>query len=279
VSESTPETAAPVLRDTLAADLRRLGVPAGGLVLAHVSLSALGWVVGGPVAVVQALLDVLGPRGTLVVPTYSGQNSEPAYWRDPPVPQPWWDTIRAAMPGFHVKVTPTHGMGAVAEVLRNWPVARRSNHPTASFAAIGPLADQLTERHPLSPMLGASSPLARIGPADGLVLLLGVGHDRNTSLHLAEYGAPGAALSARHGAAVSVQGERRWVTWPDLIFEHADFAALGAAYERTGAVRVGPVGHGTARLMPQTDLLRFAGAWFAQHRADPSRRAGAAAGP
>src|SRR3954462_14269762 len=61
----------PVTARSLAADLRALGVPAGGLVLTHSSLSALGWVAGGPEAVVAALLAALGPDGTLVVPSFS----------------------------------------------------------------------------------------------------------------------------------------------------------------------------------------------------------------
>src|SRR5258706_11074241 len=90
----------PRARATLAADLTKLGVRAGSVLLVHSSVSALGWVAGGPVAVVQALRDALGPEGTLVVPTHTPDNSDPATWRNPPVPESWWQVIRDNMPGF-----------------------------------------------------------------------------------------------------------------------------------------------------------------------------------
>lgn len=72
-------TPAPRTRDTLAADLRQLGVAEGMTLLVHSSLSSLGWVCGGPVAVVQALMDALTPSGTLVMPTFTGDYCDPEH--------------------------------------------------------------------------------------------------------------------------------------------------------------------------------------------------------
>jgi len=82
-------TPSPRTRRSLAEDLVRLGVAPGDLLLLHSSLSSLGWVAGGAQAAVLALLDALGPRGTLVVPAQSGDNSDPSDWSRPPVPQDW----------------------------------------------------------------------------------------------------------------------------------------------------------------------------------------------
>ncbi len=88
------KTPSPRTRSSLARDLRSLGIKAGDLVLVHSSLSSLGWVAGGAPAVVLALRDVLGEGGTLVVPTQTGDNSDPKDWSRPPVPEAWWPLIR-----------------------------------------------------------------------------------------------------------------------------------------------------------------------------------------
>jgi aminoglycoside 3-N-acetyltransferase len=247
-----------------------LGVRAGSVLLVHASMSSLGWVVGGPVAVAQALVDALSPEGTLVVPTHTPDNSDPSGWRNPPVPVEWWPVIRAHMPGFDPVLTPSRWMGRVSEVVRSWPGARRSTHPHVSFAALGPRAEEITAGHALDEMLGERSPLARVYDLDGDVLLLGVGHDSNTSLHLAEYRVA-RPLRAAHGASVlDAQGRAGWVQWSDVALDETDFVRLGAELETelevTGDVVIGPVGSAECRLLRQRPAVDFAVAWMQEHR-------------
>ena|SRR5690625_2528350 len=161
-------------------EFRRIGLHKGQTVLAHGSLSSLGWVAGGPVAVIEALLAALGPTGTLVMPSHSAENTEPSTWGNPAVPEVWWPIIRSEMPPFEPAKTPTRGMGRIAEAFRTWPGSVRSNHPTTSFTALGPHARAITEDHALEEAFGERSPLARLYDLDGYVLLLGVGHDSNS---------------------------------------------------------------------------------------------------
>jgi aminoglycoside 3-N-acetyltransferase len=263
---------APATVDSLAANLAALGVTPGMTLLVHSSLRALGWVCGGAQAVVLALEQALGPAGTLVMPTHTSDLTEPSYWQHPPVPEAWWPIIRAEMPAFDPALTPTRGMGAIPECFRAQPGTRRSPHPHASFAARGPHAAAITGAHALADGLGDGSPLGRIYERDGWVLLLGVGHGNNTSLHLAEYRAafPGKA-TIRQGAPITVDGVRQWVEFDDLDWNDADFVQIGADFARdTGLERQGPVGAATARLLPQRALVDYAAAWLPQHRHAPS---------
>ena len=123
----------PATVESLEADLRALGLAAGQVVLVHSSLSSLGWVAGGAQAVLAALMNVLTDSGTLVMPAFSGGNSEPSLWRAPPVQEVWWQIIRDHMPAFDRKLTPTRRMGAIPELFRSAADVRRSDHPACSW--------------------------------------------------------------------------------------------------------------------------------------------------
>jgi aminoglycoside 3-N-acetyltransferase len=258
----------PITVGSMVGDLRALGVEEGVTILAHSSLSALGWVAGGAHAVVQALEEALGPEGTLVMPAQSNHLTDPASWINPPVPASWFETIREETPAFDPAITPTREMGAVVECFRSQPGVVRSNQPHDSFCARGPHATIIVEGHGLAFGLGESSPLARVYDLDGFVLLLGVGHESNTSLHLAEYRVewPGKKVIAQ-GAPMTIDGERRWERFQDVDLNSADFEALGADFERdTSAVRIGRVGLAESRLMSQRTAVDYAVSWIPAHR-------------
>jgi aminoglycoside 3-N-acetyltransferase len=251
---------------SLSVDLRALGVASGGVVLLHSSLRSLGFVVGGAQAVVQALLDVVGSDGTLVVPTHTSDNSDPVDWQHPPVPESWWPVIREQAPGFDPALSRSRSMGVIAESVRTWPGALRSNHPWVSFAAVGAHAADVTADHQLDDALGERSPLGAVYRLDGSVLLLGCGYDSNTSLHLGEWRQASPPRAARGSAVRNPDGSSRWVTWTDVAEDEGDFEQLGADFEATGAAAVRLVGNATGRLMPARSLVDFATDWFATHR-------------
>ena len=260
-------TPTPLTIDSIAEQLAAVGLAAGQTVLVHSALSKLGWITGGPEAVIMALLKVLGPQGTLMMPTHTTQNTDPAMWQHPPVPESWITVIRENMPAYNPATTPTREMGALPELFRTWPGAVRSDHPVASFAALGPNAAYLTADHRIEYDVGDGSPIGKLYELDGCVLLLGVGHGNNTSLHLAEFRSdwPGKPR-VKTGSAMLVDGKRQWVAYEGLDINSDDFEQLGTDYEARHPVQRGKVGNAEVRFFRQRPIVDFAVEWIPQHR-------------
>ncbi|QSG05784.1 aminoglycoside N(3)-acetyltransferase [Halapricum desulfuricans] len=264
--ELVERTDEPVTTDRIVDDLRSLGVDTGDTLLVHASLSAIGWVAGGPQAVVDALQRAVGETGTVVVPTHTPQYIDPEQWSNPPVPEAWFESVRASMPPYRPAVTPSHGVGAIPECLRTYPEAVRSRHPLFSFAALGADAAAIAGDHRLDFGLGEGSPLGRIYDRGGRVLMLGTGYETNTSIHLAEYRASVSTERAEHRAPVRRDGERVVVAFEDIETSTDDFERLGAAFERSAEVKRESVGEANATLVAQQALVDFAVEWLEENR-------------
>ena len=264
------QTKTPATIESLQADFTALGIEKGMVLLVHSSLSAIGWVCGGAAAVIMALQEVLEETGTLVMPTHSTDLSEPSQWKNPPVPEAWWQTIRETMPAYDPDLTPTRSMGRIAETFRKQNGVFRSAHPHSSFCARGPQATYLINNHSLAYGLGENSPLARIYDLHGFVLLLGVGHLSNTSMHLAEYRAtfPTKRVVQESGPILQA-GSRTWITFEDIYVDASDFDRIGDGFLRSDegkVVRHGKVGIANCQLMPQRALVDFAVDWLEKNR-------------
>lgn len=260
-------TLTPLTVTSLAAKLRDCGLAEGQTVLVHLAMSQLGWIAGGAEAVILALLDAVGESGTLMMPAHSTHNTDPGAWQHPPVPESWWQTIRDHTPAYNPLTTPTRGLGAVPELFRNWPGVLRSAHPVLSMAALGPQAVYLVADHALEEEAGDRSPLGRLYALDGHVLLLGVGHANNTSLHLAEFRAdyPGKRMQ-RTGSAIWVDGCRQWVAYETLETHDDDFEQIGEAFDTAQGIEVQRINSAPVRFFRQRLLVDFAVTWIEQHR-------------
>jgi aminoglycoside 3-N-acetyltransferase len=251
----------------LAEQFAGCGLAAGQTVVVHMSMSKIGWIAGGPEAVIRALLKVLTPAGTLMMPTQTTSNTDPANWKDPPVPEHWWPVIREHMPAYNPATTPTREMGVVAELFRTWPGARRSAHPIGSFAALGAQAAYLTGDHRLLDEFGLTSPLGRLYELDGYVMLIGVGHGNNTSLHMAEWRADWPGKPYIHqGVAMLVDGVRQWIKFDEIDFNADDFDLIGDSYEAGHHIPRGKVGKAEVRFMKLRPLMDYAVEWMEQKR-------------
>ncbi|MFB7218915.1 aminoglycoside N(3)-acetyltransferase [Streptomyces sp. NPDC056227] len=250
-------------RSRLAGQLSRLGVERSGVLLVHASMRAVGAVSGGAGAVIGALRDALGEGGTLIVPSFTPENSDtsPQYRnRVRGLPDHAREAVRAGMPPFDPATTAAPSMGRLAEAVRLTPGAARSSHPQTSFAALGPLAGKLLAHHRPDCHLGEDSPLARLYDVRAHVLLLGTGFDSCTAFHLGEYRVP-TPPRRTYRCVVTTRGGRHWWEYEDVALDDSDFTALGAEFARTdngAAVRSGPVGSATGRLFDFTDAVDFA---------------------
>jgi len=235
-----------VTRRDIVDGLRALGLRVGNTALVHSSLSSLGYVEGGADAVIDALLEVVGLEGTILVPTLTG--SEALSADRPPI----YDPAR----------TPCW-TGLVPETFRQRPEAVRSLHPTHSVAAIGARAQDLTSGHEYSiTPCGPDSPYGRLVALKGCILFLGVTHHCNTTLHHVEeivgvpyHMQPGlVAARVRRGNAVEVihvmihrYGARR------------DFERLEPLFRERGIQCDGMVGQAHVRLIDAARMVDLAG--------------------
>ena len=260
----------PVTVDSLEADFTAIGIESGMVLVVHSSLSAMGWVNGGPVGVIIALQHVLGSTGTLVMPAHSTGLSDPREWENPPVPQSWWHIIRETMPAYRPDLTPSRNMGVISETLRKQKGVLRSSHPHFSFCALGARAREITDHHSLAFGMAEESPVAKVYDLGGHVLLLGVGHDRNSSLHLAEYRAtyPTKRI-VQEGTPICTSGVRTWTTFENIELDASDFERIGDAFVNSEAgneVHHGRVGLADCQLMPPREIVDFAVAWIEENK-------------
>ncbi len=256
-----------VIKEDIQKALQSVGVRPGQTVMVHTSLSSFGFVCGGAQTVIEALLEAVGTEGTIMMPSQSWKNLDPESGVHGEVPKEWWPVIRENWPAYHKEVTPTNTMGAVAEMFRRWPGALRSDHPARSVAAYGKYAGYLTENHDISNIFGDGSPVGKLYELDGYVLLMGVGYNKNTSLHLADARAeyPGKHM-VKESSAVMEQGQRVWKTYETLYVDGEDFDEIGTAFEQCHKVRKASLGNGAITLMRQRELVDFAVRWIEENR-------------
>ena len=260
-------------RRQLSGQLRDLGLTEGDVVMAHAALRSVGPVLGGPDSLIGAILDAVGPGGTLLVYTdwngdyfelLDAQGRVPAAWRDDVAP---FDALSSRA---------IRDNGALAEFVRTRPGALRSGSPGASCAAIGARAAWLTADHALDYGYGERSPFARLAEAEGKVLMLGAPLDTMTLLHHAEHLAEVSGKRViRYEVPFAIGGGTFWRlgeefdTSQPVVDGLADdyFATIVSEFLAGGQGASGLVGHAASVLVPAVEIVAFAKAWIEQWHA------------
>jgi aminoglycoside N3'-acetyltransferase len=220
-----------ISQQELVDQLRTLGVDAGGVLVVHTSFSKVGPVEGGPEGLIDALRAVLGREGTLVMPSMTDDD----------------DHV------FDAKATECIELGIVADTFWRIPGVLRSDSPHA-FSAAGPKAALITADHPPDVPHGLDSPVGRVFEMDGQVLLLGVGHSENTTIHLAESMAGVRYRQPKH-ITVLEGGRPMRLDYGEIDHCCENFTMADGWLEDRGLQRRGTVGHAEARLVRSRDVV------------------------
>jgi len=259
------QTCTRVSRADIASGLRDLGIDRGDVVFVHSSLSTFGYVEGGADTVIDALLDVLGPDGTLAMPTFT--------WGE------FHDKIGIV---FDVANTPCE-TGRIPETFRKRPGVIRSGHICHSVAACGPHAEEILGDGVSS--FGKGSPFDALYRLNAWNLLLGVGFSSCTALHSAEE-----RVQVPYRAYRDFR--RSKIVWPDGKVEPSraveylrqdgsanDFDKMYDVLERAGVLRVRRIGEArciNVRIRDVIDhavgLLKRDPYFLSRYPGGPSRR-------
>jgi aminoglycoside N3'-acetyltransferase len=263
--------------ESLARDLRALGLGEGDLVMVHASLRKIGPVDGGADGVLDAIESVIGAGGTIFM-TLGAQDDWG--WVNERPEDERARLLADAVP-FDARTTPADpDIGVLAEVFRTRPRTVVSDHPEGRFGASGSLATHLTEDVPWHHYYGPGSPLERFVAAGGKVLRLGADLDTVTALHHAEYltDVPHKRHVRRHRLVLDGGGgtviraveclddsdgivDRREIDGSDEDY----FASILTAYLETGRARTGMVGGAPSELVNGADIVAFGAAWMRVH--------------
>lgn len=172
-----------VFPDELSEGFGRLDLGEGDSVVMHASLEGLGVVEGGAAMVLHRLLSLLGKSGTLLMPTFTSITRHSDTHESYTKPGCWCEGHEDRHVPFIPELQPDKNIGAIAHRLCSWPASRRSRHPAYSFVAVGRHGDELVRDYSLDdPLL----PIKRFLKHDPLVLMVDVGFDHVTAIHVAE---------------------------------------------------------------------------------------------
>lgn len=249
-------------KETLKRQLRTLGIQPGDHLIVHSSLRAMGWVSGGPQAVVEALIETITNKGTIVMPSQSPDNSDPYYWMAPPVPKEWHQSMREEMPAYDPNLTPLREMGKVAECLHRHPETIRSPHPAHSFIAWGNKAKEWMSEHPLEDSFGEGSPLGKMMKDEVKIILIGTDFDSCTALHFAEF-AQETKKYMPQGSAMMINGKRVWKEYRWLDMNSDRFPKI--AHDYPGEMIEGKLGQAKTYIVRMRPFVEFGIHWLKQH--------------
>ncbi len=252
----------------LVRQLTELGLGDGDAVMTHAALRSVGPMPERGATLVAAILEAIGPKGTLLAYTDWDTRYEQLFDTSGRIPAALADAVT---PFDAVTSRATPDNGALPEIVRTWPGALRSGNAGASVAAVGARAEWFTADHPIDYGYGEGSPLAKLVAAGGKVLMVGAPLDRMTLQHHAEHLAaiPGKRVRryevpfAKDGRTVWRMVEEFNTSIPVVAGLPDDyFAEVVTQFLATGRGRRGKVGAANSVLVSAPEIVDFAVRWL-----------------
>lgn len=250
-------------KEQLKEQLSLLGVEEGMTLMVHASMKSFGYVCGGSETLIDAVLELLGYEGTLVVPLQSSDNTEPSYWQNPPIDVSLYPEVRKHHPAFHMHHSDCSNMGVFVEGVRHREGCIISSHPNAAFASVGKYARFICRKHDLSFPFAENSPLKACVDLKAHVLLLGVGFDRCTGLHYAEHLSKQRAILLQ-GSAMDTSEGRKWVKYLDYNHDSDDFVYIGEIMRKKNMVKEASIQTSVCQLFSLEDAVKEGVIWLSK---------------
>lgn len=265
--ENEPEVVISTKQD-IRQQLESLGVQKGMVLLVQADVSKLGYIVGGAQALIEAIQDVVGFDGTIVMPTFTSQLLDPACHQEQ-LAREYWGQIRENALPFNRKLTaPKTADHLVNQFLRNEGVAR-SYHPVYSFAAWGKYAKLICDKHPLHFGLSKDSPLGKIVDFNGYVVLLGTDYSSCTMFDMARYIKERQSIRIIN-APIEINQRVEWKSMLELDFDHIDKHEIGEIMEDRSIVASSYIGNSKCRMFSGREAVKIANAYFHLNRKNNS---------
>ncbi|PCJ52415.1 MAG: hypothetical protein COA79_23995 [Planctomycetota bacterium] len=242
-----------ITNDKIKEDIISLGIKRGDLLLVHSSLSSIGFVDGGADTVITCLLEVIGEKGTLLMPAFQG-GSEFVILSE---------MVSGKRDPFDLR-TDSSELGKITEVFRQKKGVVRSISPTHSTCGIGPLATEIFEGHSQCKITtGLGSPYEKICLLHGKILLLGVGHGANTTLHFIENtnGAPTISSVEFNSVVIDMYGKEHAIK----CYSHMpsglkrDYPKVDSILTENKIQNSGTIGMADSRLINAFEMMTLVG--------------------
>lgn len=270
--------------------LQSLGIQAGDTLVVHTKMSALPYMIGSERTIVEGLLEVLGTRGTLLMPAQNTyDNGDPKFWENPPIDEKLHQHVRAHFPPFNF-FSPLKKMGKVAAYFHHLPGVLRSPQTSVSFIGCGPKAEAILKTK-TSSGFREGSVVENITNVNAKILLLGVDYDNCTTLHysqtkseiymsknretgvyatstiVVEMQDKDLILSRELPYGIEITNLTTKIVEKEAVGYNSDiFPLIGKAYEQAGhQYQALEFGKGEIKLLPAKELVEFGVQWLEEN--------------